>query len=308
MIYQHRFVIIYVFISSLFFTTTVAQKQMAITMDDPHTYQTPIMTWQERNTTILATLNQYKIKAALFVCGMRVDDANGRELLNTWDSKQHSICNHSYSHLYYNGKSKYGYKYVADFMRGDSVINQYKNYTKLYRYPYLKEGNTLHKRDTMRKVLSKQGYSNGHVSIDASDWYIDAKLVDTLQLNPTADVTPYKMYYIQHIIARANYYDSLALLVWKAPVKHTLLIHHSLLNALFLGDVLNALQQHGWTFINAKEAFTDPIYNQLPNVLPAGESIIYQLASTHKKHKKKLRYPAEDGEYEAIPLNTFLKQ
>ena len=75
-----------------------AQKEIAITIDDPNTYETPALSWQERNDAILKTLDKHKIKAALFVCGMRVNDANGSDLLRKWDKKKHLICNHSYSH------------------------------------------------------------------------------------------------------------------------------------------------------------------------------------------------------------------
>jgi len=35
------------------------------------------------------------VRAALFVCGMRVDDADGAKLLAAWDQAGHLICNHS---------------------------------------------------------------------------------------------------------------------------------------------------------------------------------------------------------------------
>ena len=99
-----------------------AQKQLAITIDDPNTYSTPVLNWRERNQAILAALKKHHIKAALFVCGMRVDDANGKILLKKWDKNGHMICNHSYSHLYFNGKSVSAQKFIRDFEKGDSLI------------------------------------------------------------------------------------------------------------------------------------------------------------------------------------------
>jgi peptidoglycan-N-acetylglucosamine deacetylase len=149
---------------------SMAQKQMAITIDDPNTYSTPLLGWEERNKYILTALDRHGIQAALFVCGMRIDDAQGRELLRTWDEKKHLICNHSYAHGYYNGPSMTCKAFASDFVKNDGLLQPYSNYTRLFRFPFLKEGATAQKRDSMRAMLSKYGYRNGYVTVDASDW------------------------------------------------------------------------------------------------------------------------------------------
>ena len=285
-----------------------AQKEIAITIDDPNTTETFKLNWQERNNSILKTLDKHKIKAALFVCGMRVNDLNGKELLNKWDKKNHLICNHSYSHLYFNSKSKTSEIFIADFNKGDNFIRNFKNYTKLFRFPYLKEGNTAQKRDSMRVAMKTDGYKNGYVTIDASDWYIDAQISIALKKDINTDLTPYKEYYINHILDRAKYYDSLAHLVFKRDIKHTLLIHHSLLNALFLDDLLIALNENGWKLINAKEAYNDVISSQQPLIEPCGESIVWQCAEQIEEFSKTLRYPGEDEEYEKEPLEKYIEE
>lgn len=288
--------------------TTYGQRELSITIDDPNTKETLIFNWQDRDNAILKTLEKHKIRGALFVCGMRVDDTNGKTLLSKWDSKRHLICNHSYSHLYYNSKSKTSTIFIADFKKGDSIIRKYKNYTKLFRFPYLKEGNTTEKIDSMRNAMKVEGYRNGHVTIDASDWYIDNQIALALKKDINTDLTPYKEYYINHILDRANYYDSLAQLVLKKKIKHTLLIHHSLLNALFLDDLLIALKAKGWKLIDAKKAFKDSIFFQNPQIEPCGESIVWQCADQMEEVSKTLRYPAEDEKYEKENLEKYVKE
>lgn len=294
----------FIFISAIGF----AQREIAITIDDPNTIATPILSWEERDDAILNTLDKHKIKAALFVCGMRVDNIDGKKMLEKWDDKKHLICNHSYSHFYYNSKSKISSLFISDFYKGDSLIKGYKNYTKLFRFPYLKEGNNASKRDSMRAAMAKEGYKNGHVTIDASDWYIDEQIAEALQKDKNADLTPYKEYYIQHILNRADYYDSLAHSVFKREIKHTLLVHHSLLNALFLDDLLVALKAKGWKLIDTKKAFKDAVFSEQPMIAPCGESIVWQCAKQKDSISKTLRYPAEDGEYEKEPLEKYLKE
>ncbi len=305
----NKFIKIYLSILILFVNVILyAQKQISITIDDPSTTETPLFSWQERNDAILNTFDKHKIKVALFVCGMRVDGLNGKTLLKTWDIKNHLICNHSYSHLYFNSKSLSSALYISDFKKGDSIIKEYRNYTKLFRYPYLKEGNTALKRDSMRTFLSNEKYRNGGVTIDASDWYIDSELIKVLNENEKADLTVYKEYYIKHILDRANYYDSMSQIVFHREIKHTLLIHHSLLNALFLDDLLVALKNNGWELIDAKNAFKDDIFAQQPLIEPCGESIIWQHAKLDENLSKTLRFPAEDGEYEKIPLKKMIEE
>lgn len=298
----------FILIGLFIYSSAFAQRELAITMDDPNTTQTPVFSWEERNNRILETLDKYNVKIALFVCGKRIDNKNGIKLLNKWDNKNHMICNHSYSHFYFNSKSKTSKIFINDFKKGDSLINKYKNYTRLFRFPYLKEGNTIEKRDSIRQGMKQMGYKNGHVTIDASDWYIDSKIIEELKRNPNVDLTVYKKYYIKHILERANYYDSLATALFKRKIKHTLLIHHSLLNALFLDDLLQALKNNGWKLIDAKEAYNDSIFNLQPMIIPCGESIVWQCAKLDAELSKTLRYPAEDSEYEKKPLEKAINE
>jgi peptidoglycan/xylan/chitin deacetylase (PgdA/CDA1 family) len=285
-----------------------SQKQLAITIDDPTTKETPLLKWFERDSILLKTLDLHGIKAALFVCGMRVDHTEGKALLDKWDANNHILANHSYSHFYYHSKKITSKIFIDDFQKGELLIKDYTHFRKLFRFPFLKEGNTVQKRDSMRSFLKKEGYKNGFVSIDASDWYIDAQLNAALKNNIDTDLTPYKEYYIQHILDRVQYYDSLARLVFRRNIKHTLLIHHSLLNALFLNDLITELKANGWELINADDAFSDEIYTLQPDILPSGKSIIWQNAMLNDSISNGLRYPAEDGTYEKEPFEKYLKQ
>lgn len=274
------------------------KKQIAITIDDPNLYQTPMFQPAERDLAILAHLEKQKVQAALFVCGERVDNPEGKKLLSRWDASGHLICNHSYSHYYYHSDKIEIKTYLDDIKSNDKLIRSYDNYTKLFRFPYLKEGNTIAKRDSVRKYLSENHYRIGYTTVDASDWYIDQRLKSRLQDNKNADLIPYRDFYLEHILARTEYYSNLSDKVIGHPVRHTLLIHHNLLNALFLGDLIRAFQSSGWEIIDADIAYADPIYQKQPDIIPAGESLIWALAYESGKYKEHLRYPGEDAEYE----------
>lgn len=285
--------------------TWAANKEISITIDDPEVTESPLYTAKERNQKILAALDYHKVKAALFVCGMRVDSSEGRTLLAEWDKKEHLIANHSYSHLYYPGKKNTLEVFRDDFKKVEPLISGLKNFTKLFRFPYLKEGDTQEKRDGMRMALNDSGYSMGYVTVDASDWYVDERLKKRLKDNPKADISGYRDFYISHILDRAHFYHDLSLKVFGKEIRHTLLIHHSLLNSLFLKDLISALKKDKWKIISAKDAFKDPVFQMEPNVLPAGESIVWSMAKKQGKYQEVLRYPAEDGIYEKEKMDKL---
>lgn len=301
----------YCVITALFFSSfggpIVSKPKLCITLDDPNTETVSAMDWKLRNNLILAALAKHNLQAALFVCGKRVADSTGAILLESWDKSGHMICNHSYSHKYFNSPKAVATEFFGDILKGDSIIRNYRGYTKLFRFPYLKEGATKENRDFIRKSFKNAGYRNGYVSIDASDWFIDGKIIAALAVDSTADLTPYRDYYLAHLLDRANYYNGLAIKLTGREIRHTLLLHHSLLNALYLDDVIKMFENSGWEVINASEAYVDSIYSFEPDIIPAGESIVWALAKESGKFDSQLRYPAEDGVYEEEKLKEFLK-
>jgi len=282
-----------------------AAPQFSITMDDFHWHNAVKLTPTERNQAILDTLNANSIKAALFVIGRNIDSDEGKQLLLPWDKAGHMIGNHTYSHRNYNASGTVIEEYQQDILRAESLLKDFPRFRKYFRFPLLKEGDTAAKRDAMRTFFGRHGYRNGHVTIDNSDWAIDQRLTIRLRKDASADLKPYHDFYMEHMWARAEYYDALARRVLGRPVKHTVLVHFNLLNGLFLGDLIAMFKSKGWQPIDAEEAFTDQIFSARPNVLPAGESIVWSMAKAKRTIAKSLRYPAEDGEYENARMDKL---
>jgi peptidoglycan/xylan/chitin deacetylase (PgdA/CDA1 family) len=279
--------------------------QFSITMDDFNWLEAVKLAPTARNDAILQTLAAHSHKAALFVIGRNIESDVGKELLAWWDRAGHMIANHTYSHRNYNARETNAQEYQQDILRAEALLKEFPRFKKYFRFPMLKEGDTVAKRDSMRSFLAKHGYRNGYVTIDNSDWAIDLRLTARLRSDPAADVKPYRDYYLEHMWARSEYYDSLAQRVLNRPVKHTVLVHFNLLNGLFLGDLLNMYKSKGWQLVDAEEAFNDPVFAMKPKVLPAGESIIWSLAKENGTIAKSLRYPAEDGQIENERMNKL---
>ena len=268
--------------------------QISITMDDFNWQNAVYQSAAARNRSILSTLNAHSIKAALFVIGRNVENEEGQQLLDEWNKAGHLIGNHTYSHQNLNSPSMKLDTYTADIAKAETLLKTFSRFQKYFRFPMLKEGDTAAKRDGVRTFLSEHGYRVGHVTIDTSDWVITSRLSDRLAKDPSADVKPFRDFYLEHMWDRAQYYDSLARRVLGRPVKHTILMHYNLLNGLVLGDLIEMFKSKGWKFIDASEALADPVFSAKPKVLPAGESIVWALAKANGTIAS-LKYPAEDG-------------
>ena len=279
--------------------------QLALTMDDPNLKLDLNFRYQDANSRILKALDSHNVRAALFVCGMRVDEYDGGKLVSAWDQAGHLICNHSYSHLNYCD-TRFDYSaFAVDFLKNEKVIAPYHNKTALFRYPFLKEGDTVEKRDKFRTLLKESGYRVGHVTIDASDWYVNERMADHLVKKPKDSINPYRDYLIAHLLDRAAFYRQLAIDVLNRDIRHTLLVHYNALNAMALPEVMAAFEANGWQWIDASLAYQDEVFRSQPKTLPAGESLVWALASESGRFKDRLRYPGEDGIYEEPKMNAL---
>src|SRR5579862_4063406 len=237
------------------------RPEIAFTFDDPKTQDGANLRWQDVNDRIMGALAKHKIKSVLFVCGIRVDSDAGLELIATWDRQGHLIGNHSYSHFNFDEVTISDFE--ADALKNEPLIVSYRHFTRLFRYPYFKEGDTAEKRDGMRSFLQEHGYRIGRATIDASDWAIDTRMAKKAS-TAHADLTGYRDFYLEHIWQRAQYYDSLASRLMLTPVRHTVLLHHNALNVLFLGDLIAMFLNKGWTIVDAEYAYQDAIYDRQP--------------------------------------------
>jgi len=288
------------------FTSSENEKpKISFTFDDGSPKDYANYTLNNWNQLILDNLQKHGVKAVFFITGSRLTGEKGKYILESWDNAGHKIGNHTYSHPNFNNAEITAQTLKQEISINDSIIGEYKNYYPYFRYPYLKEGNTVAKRDSIRKYLSEIGYKNGYVSIDASDWYINSRLLRKHKNDSNLNLNIYRDFYIQHIYERACFYDSLAHKLTNRRINHTLLLHHNLTSALFLDDLIQYFKDNGWEIVEADKAFKDKIYNKMPNIIPAGESIIWALAKESGDFDSILRYPAEDSRYEKDKMDNL---
>lgn len=281
------------------------RPKISFTFDDGVTNDMPGYPFEKWNAMLLGHLKRENVQAAFFVTGRNKLDEKGRFLLNSWDDDGHLIANHSYTHPSYGSKTVTCEMFREEFLKTDEVIKTCKNYRKLFRFPYLKEGDTPEKIACFRQLLAENGYRNGHVTIDASDWAINNRLVRKLQTDVHTDLTNYRKFYLQHLAERADFYEKTAFALTGRHIHHTILLHHNLTSALFAGDLIRMFREKGWEVVSASTAFDDPIFQEQPANVPAGESLVWALAKQSGRFESLLRYPAEDEVYEREKMDAL---
>jgi len=254
-------------------------QSVAFSFDDgPRLSTTPRLSPQERNAAILAALAKHRAQAALFVtCGNGADRPEGAMLARAWGQAGHAVGNHTMTHLDLNSEKTTLAQYQQEVRDCDRIVSVLPGYRRWFRYTYLREGNTPEKRDGMKAFLREQGYRNAYVTLDTSDWRLDGKLAEVLAKNSQADVEPIRQAYLAHVKQRALAYRALSQRLQGRDIPQMILLHHNLINALWLGDVIQQFRDMGWTIVTPEQAFADPVYALEPQRHVPGQSLLISI-------------------------------
>lgn len=258
-----------------------AQAQsVAFTFDDgPNLEATPRLSAQQRNAAMLAALRKHGVQAALFVtAGNGADRPEGLALARAWGEAGHAIGNHTMTHPDLNSAKLALAQYQQEVLDCDQIIRTLPGYRKWFRYTFLREGNTPEKRDGMRAFLKQQGYRNAYVSLDTSDWRLNDELVRVLRADANADVAPIRAAYLSHLKQRALAYRALSQQLQGRDIAQVMLMHHNLINALWLDDAIAMFRDMGWAITTPAAAYADPVYQLEPDRPAAGQSLLLSMA------------------------------
>ena len=280
--YSFRFAAFIVLALLLFSTQPrdAYSQSIAFTFDDgPQLKPSPLLTPAARNQAMLDALARHKVQAALMVTLKNgADRPEGLALARAWGVAGHDVGNHTVTHLDLNSPAVTLAQYQNELLECDAVIAKLPGYRKWFRYTFLREGNTPEKRDGMRAFLKARDYRNAYVSLDTSDWRLDQKLVEVLEKNPAVDIAPIKAAYLAHIWQRAQAYRELSQKLQGRDISQVILLHHNLINALWLDEVIALFEEKGWRIVTPEAAFRDPVYQLQPDRPAAGQSLLLSMA------------------------------
>lgn len=270
-------------------------KEIAISFDDSPRFARGYFTGEERAKRLIDALKKHKVEQVAFFSNSNKLNAEGLKRMTYYDSSNHIIANHSHSHPNINTTS------LADFrqeiLKADSILQHFKNYRKLFRFPFLREGNSLEKRDGIRKLFKEHGFKNAYITLNNYDWYIESLFQKAIKSGKKVDLKRLEKFYVNVLMQSITYYDEMAIRYLGRSPKHVLLLHEMDISALFIGALVDELRNKGWRIISVEEAYTDEIANyETKELFPFNPGRIGEIARD-KGQKKGLWHNSLDESY-----------
>ena len=206
-------------------------------------------------------------------------DSNAMEILQLWVGSGNFLGNHTFSHK--NLAETTAQAFIADIERMDLLLNTLSPTSaalKVFRYPFLTEGDNGEKRNKVRDYLASKRYRIAQVTVDYLDW---AWTGAYMRCAATGD--DHRLRWLRESVVKAarrhvRRSQKLAKHVLGRDIKHILLLHFSAFNAFTLPEVLSALKADGVKFVDLQTAMSDPVYQTDPDLpIPNGRTFLGQL-------------------------------
>jgi len=274
--------------------TLTADKRIALTFDDTPRHPGAFFSEDERTRRLIEELRKAGVtQAAFFLNPAKIAERPGAEArIAAYVHAGHVIANHTADHPRLSQTDTD--KYIAEIDRAGAWLKDRPGYREWFRYPYLDEGrDDKAKRDAVRAALKTRGLLNASPTVDASDWFTDNALNVAKRSGEAFDLAAARRIFVESHVEAAEFYDRLARETYGRPITHNMLLHETDMSAMFIGDLVAALEVKGWTIVTADEAFADPAYLAAPDV-PSAQGTLVELAAWHKGIGSQRWYPGND--------------
>lgn len=290
-----------VLLFSLLLSSAVTAKQLAITFDDSPRQAEGYYDGPTRAKLLIDELNKHNINQVAFFSVANKLDKEGQQRLQTYNDAGHLIANHTFSHPDFN-KMKLS-DYQQNFVKAHNKLKGYSNFVNWFRFPYLREGDTLEKRDGFRQTLQQHNYFNAYITLNNYDWYIENLFQNALREKQKINYEALQNLYVDIMVEGIEYYDQLAIQHLGRSPKHVLLAHEMDVTAMFIGDLVEKLREKGWQVITPKEAYEDTLaHYQTENVFKYNPGRIGEVAKD-KGQKKNLWHSSLSEKYIKAQFN-----
>ena len=243
------------------------QHRIALTFDDVPRDPGAFFSTAERTERLIETLRAEGVEQAAFfvVPGFIAEPgkADGAAHIAAYAAAGHIIANHTWDHPRLSDVS--AAEFVKSIAQTEKWLKGKPGYRPWFRFPYLDQA--YFQSAKSRKVsvyLRKGGLADAWVTVDGSDWAIEARTRLAARRREKIDLSALRASYVRTMVHAAEFYDQLAVsLIGRSPA-HVILLHEADVTTLCLGEFVRALRARGWTIITADEAYADPLYHALP--------------------------------------------
>jgi peptidoglycan/xylan/chitin deacetylase (PgdA/CDA1 family) len=275
-------------------------QQMAITFDDlpAHGSMPPGMTRLEIAQSILATLKWDHMPPTYgFINGKRgEEDASSLTALAAWRAARQPLGNHTWAHE--DIKNETAEQFEADVAKNEPRLEQLMGDEdwRWFRYPYLREGDTLEKRRAVRAWLFARGYKIAEVTMDFEDYLWNDPYARCMAKHDEASIQKLHDSYLAVADQYYGLYRQLSQMVYGRDVKYVLLMHVGAFDARMLPELLALYRTKGASFVSLPNAMSDPAYQNDPDIAdPTGGTYLELMMQN-----KKLKVPANSKPYKEL--------
>jgi peptidoglycan/xylan/chitin deacetylase (PgdA/CDA1 family) len=254
----------------LILSATLNAQQVAITFDDlpEHGDLPPHISRLQVARSILATLKAEHMPPVYgFINAVALEDTPGEiNVLKAWTAAGQPLGNHTYTHADLAATTVA--KYEDDIAKNEPLLQKLmKNGDwRWFRYPYLREGDTLQKRDAIRSYLQQKGYRIAQVSLNFEDWAWNDPYARCSEKHNVKEIVWLHDRYLAAADESITRFRGLTHELYGRDIPYVLLLHIGPFDAKMLPELIALLRRRSFTFISLPEAMKDAAYNQNPNI------------------------------------------
>jgi len=275
-------------------------QQVAITFDDlpEHGDLPPHVTRLQIVHSILATLKTEHIPPVYgFINAVALEDTPSEiAVLKVWRAAGQPLGNHTYSHPALTASTVA--QYEADIAKNEPLLQKLmaNQDWHWFRYPYLREGETLEKRNAIRDYLQVKGYRIAQVSLDFEDYLWNDPYARCSAKHDTKAINILKQSYLATTDQYITVFRDVTYTIYGRDISYVLLLHIGAFDAKMLPDLITLLRRRGFTFTTLSEAMKDSAYSEDPKVaLPDGETFQEQIAIA-----RHIKFPPNSKPYKEL--------
>lgn len=266
-------------------------ENVAVTFDD-----LPLNGELAANTTrvsvakdVLAVLKKYRAPPIYgFVNAKRLEgNSDAAAALKLWIAGGQRVGNHTYSHSDLNLATVDGF--IQEVSENEPVLELLDNGDtwRWFRYPYLREGDSLEKRRAVRAQLRERGYRIAQVTLDYKDYLWNSAYTRCISRGDSKSIAWLRSSYLTTASQYLDVDRQIAKTVFGREISHVLLLHLGAFSSRILPDLFDLLRQKGFNLVTLEEAQLDPAYDSDPDTASRdGGTLLEQWM-----HARSLTYP-----------------
>lgn len=267
-----------------------ALRPILVTIDDlpvaaPRLHSDP-RDRAEVTRDLLAVLSRHCVPAVGFVIWGQVGGDADRALLRRWLDAGHLLGNHSFSHPDLTRLEAEAF--IADVERGRAglagFLEPLGGAARLFRYPFLDEGDTRDKLEAVRRYLERSGQRAVPVTIDDQDWSFETSYVEARRRGDRRESAAVAADALAALRLAVLHHEKSGDAVLGRRTPQILLLHANAVGAATWDDLFGWLEATGHRFAPADEVLADDAFAHPPDfVAPSGCSLWDRIAAVRSE-------------------------